>query len=213
MKILLLTDIHEDYIAAKNAGLIEMPDLVLDCGDHAELRNIFELVPHYFIHGNHEPEKIDLDKNGFPMPYQIDSNCIYSFTNKDSAINFTGIGGNYSSRFEKQNVQEEDLFLLRKIKKGSVDILLLHESPFNFLSNFNEEQEYNPAHGLAEDIISEIKRINPFYVFSGHTGKFTQQKIGSIKAINLDDMVRGYGIIEKKEDHLLFRRGFLYPSF
>ena len=43
MKILLVSDIHSDYSAAESVYHEEKPYFVLDCGDHAEIKNLFEL--------------------------------------------------------------------------------------------------------------------------------------------------------------------------
>ena len=43
MKILLVSDIHSDYLAAESAFWAENPDYVLDCGDHEEIKNYLNL--------------------------------------------------------------------------------------------------------------------------------------------------------------------------
>lgn len=56
MKILILTDIHKDFTAAISSYDLEKPDIVLDCGDHHEIKNLFDKTPNFYIYGNHEPE-------------------------------------------------------------------------------------------------------------------------------------------------------------
>ncbi len=193
MKILLLSDIHQDYFSAENAGLVENPDLVLDCGDHHELMTLFELTPHYFVHGNHEPFNITLNEEGFPLPYKIDSNVIYTFKKGKISLNFAGIGGNYSSRLEDKSVNDSDVIKLNRFAPGSINVLLLHESPLNVS---HSQGGYN----LAQKVIKEIKRIKPEYVFSGHSGRFSKRDLGPIKFINLDDIAQGYGRLESTQE-------------
>ena len=42
MKILMISDIHSDYNAARASYSSQNPDYVLDCGDHTDLKNLFE---------------------------------------------------------------------------------------------------------------------------------------------------------------------------
>ena len=63
MKILTLTDIHQNEEAARAAWAMESPDLVLDCGDHNQLANLFGTTPHFYIRGNHEPRVISHKTN------------------------------------------------------------------------------------------------------------------------------------------------------
>ncbi len=193
MKILIVTDIHSDDDSARTAYLSENPDLVLDCGDHKEMSNISEFVPHYFVPGNHEPEMVMLNSKGFPLPHSMRNGVIYLASNKNETISFAGIGGNYSNKPREKHVNSESLKSLSGIEKGSIDILMFHESPLNSIKKNN----------LAKEIFKEIKRISPTFVFSGHTGKYSYNPIkgdGSSKEnihmYNLEDSVRGYGILD-----------------
>jgi predicted phosphodiesterase len=203
MKILVLTDIHEDYDAARNAWSIHKPDLVLDCGDHKKIENLFELTPHYYIQGNHEPNQIFIRANDFPMPNEMVSGTIYTFEDELTYLNFSGIGGNYTNTPKSQNVNEEDLENLQRINGGSLDVLLLHESPFNVLPN-------RGGYELTKKIIHEIKRIKPKFVFSGHTNLYKENSLeerdNSTKVINLSDIAHGYGILEKEGNSINFQR-------
>jgi predicted phosphodiesterase len=189
MKILLVTDIHSDYAAATSAYVKENPDLVLDCGDHEEMKNLFDFTPHYFVHGNHEPKEINLERDQMPMPHKIDSNVVYKFRDENFNVTFSGIGGNYSKKEEEKSVNGKDLHNLMKMPRG-LDILLLHESPFNV-------EENKPFYDLSRQIIKQIKRISPKFVFSGHTGIpddfYFKEKI---RMVNLEDMGKGYATLE-----------------
>ena len=203
MKILVLTDIHEDYDAARNAWTIHKPDLVLDCGDHKKMTNLFELTPHYYIQGNHEPDKIHIRADDFPMPNEMVSGTIYTFEDETTSLNFSGIGGNYTNTPKSQNVNEEDLENLQRISRGSLDVLLLHESPFNVLPN-------RGGYELTKKIIHEIRRIRPSFVFSGHTNIYKEilleDRENPTKVINLSDVAHGYGVMEREENSLSFQR-------
>ncbi len=203
MKILVLTDIHEDYDAAVNAWNLQKPDLVLDCGDHKKMKNLFELTPHYYIKGNHEPNTVQIRANDFPIPNEISSGTVYTFEDELNSLTFSGVGGNYTNTPKGENVNEEDLENLQKIGRGSLDVLLLHESPFNVLPN-------KGGYELTKHIIHEIKRIQPRFVFSGHTNIYKENLLDGInsptKVINLSDVAHGYGILEKEEDSLSFQR-------
>lgn len=203
MKILLITDIHDDNHCAQNAWHVEDPDLVLDCGDHEELRNVSEFTPHYFIPGNHEPKQVRLDTEGYSLPNRMSSQTVYSFGREGFNVNFAGVGGNYSSRAGDKRVEAGDVENLRSLSPGVLDILLLHESPFNVGRD-------NGRYDLAQELITEIERIRPSFIFAGHTGKFREEKIkvpgDVLNIINLDDMAHGYGLLEKKGDALKFRR-------
>ena len=203
MKTLIITDIHEDYEAAQNAWNTEKPDLILDCGDHSDVKNLFELTPHYFIHGNHEPNSIELDVNEFPIPNKILSGVIYTFKNNFTSLNVTGIGGNYSHSQKEYSVNQNDIERLKKINCGSLDVILLHESPLNLTPNREE-------HKLANEILQEIIRIQPSFIFSGHTHIYQENIIKTkgkeLRLINLPDMAYGYGVLEKEKDQFSFRR-------
>lgn len=196
MKILILTDMHSDLEPAKIAYSIENPDLVLDCGDHEKLINISQLTPHYFISGNHEPSSIVLNSEGYPLPHSMINGVKYFFSNGEDKIVFTGIGGNYSNKPNENHINYSDIKLLSSIEKNSIDILLFHESPLNAIKN-----------DLAKKVLDEIKRIGPKFVFSGHTGVYSHKKIEGtggnnkdIQFFNLDDIAKGYGVLETKSE-------------
>ena len=131
MKILAITDIHRNFDAARSACAIESPDLVLDCGDHEQITNLFGTSPHFFIRGNHEPSIIAFNQSDPLLPFNIPSGDLIDFRDGKDAITFTGIDGNYGS---KQTVYQVDPLVLDQLKKidpGLIDILLLHESPLN----------------------------------------------------------------------------------
>ena len=74
-----------------------------------------------------------------------------------------------------------------------VDIFLTHESPLLVpISSKNKV--------LAERVISEIDRIKPKLVFSGHYGRFNPgiRTPGEVRNIILDDMRKGYCIVDGK---------------
>ncbi|MBS3094980.1 metallophosphoesterase [Candidatus Pacearchaeota archaeon] len=199
IKILVLTDIHSDYDAAKMAYESTNPDLVLDCGDHTDIRNISGLTPHYFVHGNHEPTSILLDSEGYPLPAKINSDQIYSFEKGELKVRFSGVGGNYSSRKDEKHINEKDIPNLKSISAGGLDVLLFHESPLNIL-------EENNQFPLAQKVIDEIKRIRPKFVFSGHTGIYSENNSGKVHLVNLMDAGKGFGILEIDSSRYNFSR-------
>ena len=202
MKILLITDIHNQYDAARAAFAGENPDLILDCGDHHELKNLFELTPHYYVHGNHEPLNVELNEDDFPLPHRISSSQIYEFVKENIYIKFSGVGGHYSLKEGSLSVRPEDVGHLKKISPGGLDILLLHESPFNITPD--DKEHYYFAVSVAE----QMERISPKFVFAGHSGKYSESEdlIKGVNVINLDDMGFGYGILDYTEGIFSFKR-------
>lgn len=203
MKILTLTDIHEDYLSARNACMIEKPDLVLDCGDHHEIVNIAELVPHFYIFGNHEPSRISLTGDSMPLPNKINAGEIIQFEHRGERVTFSGLDGNYSNKGFVYAVSNRNVDLMGTIPAQGINILLLHESPLN--------KNARAEHGLAKRVVYEIERIKPKIVFCGHSGIYsdilTQDE--KIRIVNLDDSRHGYGILTVKGDEFEFERKIL----
>lgn len=200
MKILVVSDIHSDYIAAESAAITEKPDLVLDCGDHNEIKNFFGTAPHLFIYGNHEPLNFSLPLDGLPFPVKIPSGCVVTVKDKNYDVRIAGIDGNYSNITNPFSLKESDIELLGKIPDESVDIFLTHESPLLLKSDSN-------YYGLAQRVIEEIDRIQPKMFFSGHLGKYmdlikTSQGMqrlktpGGVQNIILDDLKKGYCLVD-----------------
>lgn len=188
MKILVITDIHQNYDAARAACYIESPDLVLDCGDHEQIINLFGSVPHFYIRGNHEPRIITFKKED-NFPISIPNGDIIKFMNDKESITFSGIDGNYSARQTIYQVNPLVLDHLKEIEPGSIDIFLLHESPLNVNKN-------SKGYPLAVRVIAEIDRLQPKLILSGHTNIFSEHTIKhNVMFVNLDDMCNGYVII------------------
>ena len=199
MKILVLTDIHSDFSFAKKAYLSENPDLVLDCGDHSSIHNLFGKIPHFYIFGNHEPLTLKVNPS-VPSPIKIHTGQIIQFNHFGEVIKFSGVDGNYSSKQGQIKVDENSLNSLKKIERGSLDILLLHESPLNVSnSSFN--------HIVANKILEQIYRINPPFVLSGHSGNysFVETQNGP-NIITLENIDKGYGVLEYNFSKLTFNR-------
>lgn len=188
-KFLVLTDIHKDYDAARSAYTTENPDFVLDCGDHDDIVNIAELTPHFYISGNHEPITIRPTEDGMPLPFLLQEGITLEIPYENNFIRIGGIGGNYASSTKMHSVDTHSLDYLKKFKEKSLDILLMHESPFNL-------SDESPYVGLAKEVIREVERISPKYVFAGHSGEYsTHTTDDGIHVINLDDMFKGYGVL------------------
>lgn len=195
MKVLILTDIHEDYTAAISAHEVEKPDIVLDCGDHNEIKNLFGQTPHFYIYGNHEPENVSL--NNLCSPTKIIGGTIYEFERDSNRISFSGLDGNYSGTFSLFSVGEKEVEGLKNIPSNRLDILLLHESPLNA----------NPSIEYAQQVIREIDKIKPKFVFAGHTGEYSEDLTsGETKIITLEGIARGYGLLDISENNLRFQR-------
>ncbi len=195
MKILILTDIHKDYTAAISAHEIERPEIVLDCGDHHEIKNLFGQTPHFYIYGNHEPENVSLDI--LCSPTKIIGGTIYEFERDNNRISFAGLDGNYSHSFSLFSVGEKEVEGLKIIPSEKLDILLVHESPLNA----NCSIDYVPK------VISEIERIRPKFVFAGHSGEYSEDLTrGEIKITTLDSIVKGYGLLNITKNKTTFQR-------
>lgn len=201
MKVLIVTDIHNDEVAAEVAVELERPDLVLDCGDHSRIRSLFSCVPHFYILGNHVPSDIILTKEDLLFPMKILPGIVHTFSDGEDSIRFSGIDGNYSSRGSPFSVKDSDVDLLKQIPEGSLDVFLTHESPLHIYHNRCGEQK------LAEQVVNEINRIGPKYVFAGHYNKYrTIETSGGIKVVDLDAMGKGYHVLTKKAGDLKLER-------
>lgn len=78
-----------------------------------------------------------------------------------------------------------------------MDILLLHESPLNV----------NPSIEFAHQVIKEIDRIRPKFVFAGHTDEYLEKFTpGEIKIITLEGIAKGYGVLDLLENGFRFQR-------
>lgn len=191
MKILIVSDIHSDYVAAESIYHKEKPDFVLDCGDHDEIKNLFELVPHFYINGNHEPAIINSMKDSMPLPTKISMNQIIVLNNGENIIKVSGLDGNYSSLDKPYSIKEEDIERLKSLRGAGLDIFLTHESPLLV----SEDSLYKK---LADRVIEEIDRIKPVYVFSGHLGVYQDslKTPSNTPNIVLDEISKGYCILE-----------------
>lgn len=200
MKILAITDIHSNYDAARSAFAIESPDLILDCGDHEQIINLFGKTPHFYIRGNHEPRSLYVKKDEDPLPTSIPSGDIIEFIDENDSLTFTGIDGNYGSKQTIYQVNPLILDQLKAIDPQSIDILLLHESPLNVSPSSKQNQ-------LAVKVMDEIERLKPKLVLSGHTNIFSEYiSKNNVKFVNLDDMCNGYAIISVHGNKLTYER-------
>jgi predicted phosphodiesterase len=202
MKILMVSDIHSDYGAAKSAYLVEKPNFVLDCGDHQNIFNLFEFTPHLYIYGNHEPKAVKVGGDDMPLPTNVAPGLIFNLSKDENEIRVAGIGGNYTAHKSPFSVTRKSLENLSYLGPNSLDILLLHESPLNVSAK---------ADKLAEEMIKEIDRIRPKFVFSGHTGIYSENLTpGETKIVNLEDMHKGYGVVNFSDKNLNFERKRAY---
>jgi len=201
MKILVISDVHDREEVAEIACNRERPDLVLDCGDRSSLVNVSGLTPHYYVRGNHEPLEVRFNENSYPLPHKIDPRQIYHFSAGKEKLRFSGLGGNFSFKEPLFAITERDVGFLKKMSPGSLDVLLLHESPFNDSISAGRSAD------VAEAIVGEIDRINPRFVFSGHIGHYREaQTPGGVRIYSLDDIGGGYGILDVSEDRMSFNR-------
>ena len=196
MKILMLTDIHSNYDAARLAYKITNPDFVLDCGDHFDLMNLFDFTNHLYVFGNHEPKSISVKFDSMPLPTQIFPGVIYNLSKNNDFVKVAGVGGNYSSSDSLFHVTSENIRLLNFIPQDSIDVLLLHESPYNVDGELKN---------LANFMLKEIDRIKPKFVFCGHVNKYRENYTSQgVKIMTLDDISTGYSIlsVSKKKFNL-----------
>lgn len=204
MKILMVSDIHSDYNAARASYSSQNPDYVLDCGDHTDLKNLFEFVPHFYINGNHEPDEILVPEDQMPLPSRISPGQTIVLrdpnTSKNHKVRVAGLDGNYTDPSKDYAVIIENIEKLERIGEGDLDILLTHESPL--LARKNPRYKH-----MAERVINQIDRIKPKYVFSGHRNKFddTLSTPGKVPNIVLEDMVKGYCVLHVGNEYRLER--------
>ncbi len=199
MKGLVLTDIHEDEETARIYVDSEKPDFVLDCGDHERIRNLFGTIPHFYIQGNHEPDKIIYEViEGRPLPNLIYPGQVITLKVGSDQFSFSGIGGNYSARGGKGNVEKFAIDMLSNIPSTGLDVLLVHESPLDVESTIAERSG-------ALNVLNEIKRIEPICMFAGHVGTYQKQKTDSgIIVYRLPDVLKGYGLLFISNDEISF---------
>lgn len=197
MKILLITDIHSDYDAAISSHAVESPDLVLDSGDHTEFKTLFGVTPHFYIRGNHEPSIIACSS---ASPSHIPNGTIIEFSKGTDTITFSGIDGNYGAKETIFQVNPKAIAHLKELEPHQIDIMLLHESPFNV-------SEKSKSYPLAQCVIAELSRLKPKYIFSGHTNVYSDTiDSNQSRWINLDDMRAGYGVLEVSGKSTIFER-------
>lgn len=204
MKVLIVSDIHNRNDIAKVIHDLQNPDLVLDCGDHENIENLFGYTHHLFIEGNHEPDTIKLGANDFPLPFRVNTSQTVRFEFLlGESLRISGISGNYSSSDGGRYVNNSDVFSLRKLPERSIDVLLLHESPLNV-------PKESPYYDTSKAVLNQIFRIKPKFVFSGHTGVYAVKEFRDGPAfICLDEITKGYGLLEydySKGKTLVFRR-------
>lgn len=189
MKALLVSDIHEHNYAARSVFEIVKPDIVLDCGDHEKIENLFGYTPHLYIYGNHEPKEIDFNCNNLPMPHYLAPGSIFNLNKGEESLRVAGISGTYSIK-SPYIVNTDSLDFLSQIPKEGIDVLLTHESPLLVSNNSSEKR-------LAKEIIKQICRIEPRYVFSGHLHQFKELSDNKdTKHISLDQISKGYAILD-----------------
>jgi len=200
MKILTVSDIHSDYTAIRYISGDVNPDLVLDCGDHERIENFTGLIPHYFVQGNHEPDSVFIGHSDLSHPHRISSGVVYRYIKDNEELRFAGIGGNYSSKPGDFSVRDTDLEAMSKIGEGNVDVLMFHESPYNVIPDGEGEKSQESTNDnsnvrLARRMISEIDRIKPRIVLSGHTGIKGDTERDEVKHIVLPGIAYGYGLL------------------
>lgn len=189
IKAVVLTDIHDAYAVARRAVSEEGPGLVLDCGDHDEISNLFGFVPHLYVFGNHAPDVISVPSGGLPFPIHLSAGRIYDFDLYDEHLRVAGLGGNYSKRRPRNAVRLCDVEDLAHIPRGAVDVLLTHESPLNV-----SQTEYSRS--LAPKVLEEIDRIKPKFVFAGHAGFYKiKETPGGVPIVDLEAVEKGYGVL------------------
>jgi len=190
MKILLVSDIHSDYLPARVAGQTINPDFVLDCGDHTEMKNLFEFAPHYFIRGNHEPDMIYLPIDQMPLPHRISPGEQLILGGEDYEIKVAGLEGNYADPSKDHAVTIDNIDRLKCIPENGLDIILTHESPVIATEDHRHKN-------IANRLLYEIDRIKPKYVFSGHSNNFDDslRTPDGVQNIVLDDMAKGYCVL------------------
>jgi hypothetical protein len=199
MKIVILTDIHDDEEAAKAAVAVEKPDAVLDCGDHHRITGLFDFTPHLCIFGNHVPEEFHINEDSLPFPIKVGPGRIYNIFSGNENVRVSGLDGHYSKRHPKNAVRNCDIEDLHYIPEKGLDVLLLHESPLNALA-------IDDGKMLAQKVLNEIYRIEPAYVFAGHSNNYSENSLRGVKFIELDNVGKGYGILKLENAVFSFER-------
>ncbi len=198
----MVSDIHSDYNAARASYYSQNPDYVLDCGDHTDLKNLFEFAPHFYINGNHEPDEILVPEDQMPLPHRISpgQTIVLDSSSKDYNVRVAGLEGNYTDPSKDYAVTLKNIEKLEGIEEGDLDILLTHESPV--LARRNPKYKH-----MAERVIKQIDRIKPKFVFSGHMNRFDDTLFtpGEIQNIVLEDMVKGYCVLHVGDEYRLER--------
>jgi len=184
------------------------------------LERLSKLAPVYFVYGNVESsdnETKKLSKEiGLRLPFlskaikKMDN--VYHiggkirnlegisiagydyFVEREWVKRFRGNDKKKLKKHSKEDKKARDFF--RKLRK--VDILLVHQPPYNVLDKVTAKYApkiYQGKHAGSEIILSYIKRKHPDYVLCGHIHEASGEKlVGKTKIINLGE--RTFGVLE-----------------
>lgn len=205
MKILILGDVHGDIKIVETLIEKECPDFVLQVGDLSSYSEFKK--PVYFIAGNHEDqdllEKMDTNRIKFNNLYHIKNGETIILKKGIEIITVLGLGGNFGpTRFKlpksklegdrRRHFVEEEIN--KSLSAGKVDVFLTHEAPYS-LSIVKRNRN------VGVEIIDEvIKKIKPFFVFSGHHHVFKEAIIDNVNLISLDRPNKSYYILNKDDN-------------
>ena len=221
MKILVVSDVHEDELAVKELSEYFEPSAIFDCGDHnipqdlAHLESafMFQDIPRYFIYGNHAPSWIkDVARENVPFSkgnlHYLPSGKISKITIDNEELLVGAFGGNYSSEFSELSATYADAERLRNSPSG-LDVLLLHDSPFI-------SPQIKDSHIETIRLINEVISLkSPSYVFSGHIHKYIEQSFEGLNTlyVSLSYPIVTAGLLESDSSGLQYRRLFHGKDF
>lgn len=204
LKILAITDVHNDTKIVKKIVEIEKPTHIIDGGDHSNIDFFNYGLNTLLIPGNHEPNELLEDDVFLNISKEkkydltlVKPGQVYEINN----FSLAGFGKNYSKREwnSKDTTYKYMTFneynAMKKLK--NVDILITHEAP-KALKLFNRGE--NVGLQYIDDIINEIK---PKLSLSGHHHVYKEDFIGRTKMVSLPDIKEGYAIITSDEKNHL----------
>lgn len=198
MKLLIVTDIHEQGEIVNEIISREGVDVLLSCGDQ---EGYYEPpIPCYFVNGNHEDfpligtMKQNPKFSAHPNLHLITPENPLEISIGDDYFCVAGLGGIYNPQKYQRHVDQSyftrhEVDTLRGCEGSSLDILLFHET----LPSFGIKR-----HGKimgCPPLDKTVKLLKPKLVFCGHHDEVLESKVGKSTTIQLSQPSKSYCIV------------------
>jgi Icc-related predicted phosphoesterase len=171
MRILVVSDLHGDLSAVREALAAYRPDALLSCGDwgdpvevdEAELSGLVSALPVASTFGNHDPlDLLGRLRGGDGAPVLLGQGEVRTV----AGLRVAAIGGIWAKSHRRPHyVTDEDVagFAARIAREGPVDVLLTHGCPVGLA-------DLTPAgrHGGQRCFLDAFKAVGPRLHLCGH---------------------------------------------